>query len=387
MTYSPAQAFAHTSGPRSAKMVLVGEAWGEREEALGGAPFAGESGKELFRMLCEALPDVDPAAAREMLDAMRYGDTWVRAREQWLASAGIMLTNVLALRPPANQLEALCVEKKATPPDYLFPSLARGKYLDPQFLPEVSRLAAELRAIRPNLLVALGNTALWATMGSTNIGSVRGVVAAGATSGACPGTKVLPTYHPAGVLRQWGWRPIVVADLLKAARESKFPEVLRPARRVLVDPSLSEVRSWVERVLRRPPKYLSPDIETASGMITCIGFAASATDAIVIPFVDKRKPSWSYWEDPKVERAAWEQVALLLESPVPKVGQNFIYDLQYITRMGIRPRNCLHDTMLLHHSIFPEIQKGLGFLGSIYTNEAAWKLLRKRKADTEKKDE
>jgi hypothetical protein len=34
------------------------------------------------------------------------------------------------------------------------------------------------------------------------------------------------------------------------------------------------------------------------------------------------------------------------------------------------------DTMLLHHAMYPELPKSLGFLGSIYTNESAWKLMR-----------
>jgi hypothetical protein len=42
--------------------------------------------------------------------------------------------------------------------------------------------------------------------------------------------------------------------------------------------------------------------------------------------------------------------------------------------------------MLLHHALYPEMQKGLGFLGSIYSNEPAWKLLR-GKAEELKKDD
>jgi hypothetical protein len=44
--------------------------------------------------------------------------------------------------------------------------------------------------------------------------------------------------------------------------------------------------------------------------------------------------------------------------------------------------------MLMHHSIMPEMQKGLGFLGSVYTDEPAWKLMRRKRADEpEKADE
>jgi hypothetical protein len=45
--------------------------------------------------------------------------------------------------------------------------------------------------------------------------------------------------------------------------------------------------------------------------------------------------------------------------------------------MGFRVVNCAEDTMLMHHALFPELPKSLGFMGSIYTNEAAWKLIRK----------
>jgi len=64
-----------------------------------------------------------------------------------------------------------------------------------------------------------------------------------------------------------------------------------------------------------------------------------------------------------------------------------MYDLQYILPLGIAARANLEDTMLLHHSHYPEMKKGLGFLGSIYTSEPAWKLMRTMKADTEKRDE
>jgi DNA polymerase I-like protein with 3'-5' exonuclease and polymerase domains len=80
-------------------------------------------------------------------------------------------------------------------------------------------------------------------------------------------------------------------------------------------------------------------------------------------------------------------VEALLASAIPKVFQNGVYDLQYLLRMGLTVNNCAHDTMLLHHSLFPEMKKGLGFLASIYSSEASWKLMRHEKADTVKRDE
>ncbi len=95
----------------------------------------------------------------------------------------------------------------------------------------------------------------------------------------------------------------------------------------------------------------------------------------------------SYWGDESHELRAWACVRALLESPIPKIFQNGLFDITYLSRLGFRPRNVKHDTMLLHHALFPEMQKGLGFLGSVYTNEAAWKLLRRRGHEELKRDE
>jgi DNA polymerase I-like protein with 3'-5' exonuclease and polymerase domains len=174
---------------------------------------------------------------------------------------------------------------------------------------------------------------------------------------------------------------------MKAWRESQWPELRRPERSVIVDPDINEVWAWVEATLRRPSALLACDIETGNRQIKCIGFARSRSEALVVPFVDLVHGQGSYWPSVTDELTAWQAVRALLESQIPKVFQNGVYDLQYILAMGLWPQALVHDTMLLHHSLFPEMQKGLGFLGSIYTSEASWKLMRRHKPDSEKRDE
>lgn len=383
MSYSPLPPFAATSGAKRPKLVLVGEAWGKDEEPLR-KPFVGESGKELWRMLGEALPLVAPELHAAAAAQHRWGSAWVKDREAWLEAAGIAFTNVLALRPPDNKVEALCGTKAEVGPEAAsYPAISKGKYLHPQYLPELERLRAEIQEWKPNCVVALGNAACWALLRATNIGSIRG-----ATTRSDLGVKVLATYHPSGVLRNWSWRPIVVADLMKAAREAEFPELRRPQRQVLINPTLAEIEAWVQTYEASPSPLLSCDIETEAKAIRMVGFATSRDRAIVIPFQDKSKPGWSYWPEHWQEAQAWGFVQRLLEHPSTRIlGQNFLYDMQYLIPVKMNMRNMTEDTMLLHHSMFPELQKGLGFLGSIYTNESSWKLLRKRKADTEKRDE
>ena len=50
--------------------------------------------------------------------------------------------------------------------------------------------------------------------------------------------------------------------------------------------------------------------------------------------------------------------------------------LPHLLTNGFRPTYCQDDTMLLHHALYPEMLKGLGFLGSIYSDEISWKQMR-----------
>lgn len=390
MVYEPLKPFAAYSGAKRPKMLLLGEAWGS-DEAAQRAPFVGASGKLLFEMLGEAMPEVEPELYAHLLDLHRYGLAWVRERDKWFEAAQIGMTNVLNFQPPGNKIEPLCLSKKEVGSSYDLPAITKGKYLDPQFLPELDRLIEEVDLLRPNLVVALGNTASWALLRATNIGSIRGAVTRSNWAGNP--VKTLPTFHPAGVLYQWSWRTIVVADLMKAAREAKFSEIRRPQRRVLIDPSIQDVETyckWLElRADASPiPLEVGGDIETAIGQIKMISFAPSKSEAIVIPFIDEKKPGRSYWPTYELEFRAWKAVRSICEHKnITLVGQNFIYDMQYICPLGIKIARTPEDTMMLHHSIYPEMKKSLGFLGSIYTDESSWKLMRNQKADTEKRDE
>lgn len=394
--HEPLPAFAAWAGPRQPKVLVVGEAFGGDEASLR-RPFVGSAGREFWLMLGEAAPDLAPELHSRATALHRYGaGAWVRERELWLEATGMAFTNVLNFQPPENKIEALCGTKvEVGGANYPLSAIAHGKYLRPEYLGELERLRVEIHSSNPNLIIAAGNTACWALLQTTNISAIRGTIREARvpeSGGGARAYKLLPVFHPASVLYQWAMRPVLVADLLKARREWENREISRPARSVLVDPSEAEVRAWVSETLAGGFEHLAVDIETRAGQITCIGFARSASEALVVPFWLPMRANGpgadpSYWPNAAAEVAVWNEVDRLLSSDIPKIFQNGAYDLQYILRMGLRPRACLADTMLLHHSHFPELRKGLGFLGSIYTNEPAWKLMRTAKPDTEKRDE
>ena len=330
--------------------MIVGEAWGAEEERAR-LPFVGVSGRELSKMLSQAGIN----------------------RHQ------CFLTNVFNLRPqPSNDIKNLCGPKATAIPGR--PRLQQGKYIRAEFAPELARLSDEVHSQRPNLIIALGGTASWALLHDGRISKIRGAIASSPL-----GPKVLPTYHPAAVLRDWSLRTVTLLDLIKARTEAAFPEIRRPHREIWIEPSLNDLEIFNERFIE-PCQRLAFDIETAGPQITCVGFAPNERVSIVVPFVDYRREGGNYWPTHGDEKAAWEFVRLVLESDKLKLAQNGLYDVHYLWRQyGIAVRNFCDDTMLLHHSLQPESPKSLGFLGSIYTNEASWKLMREDKSW--KKDE
>lgn len=361
---------------------LLGEAMGENELRIG-AGFVGASGIELLRMLSEASIITLSSTDYDYLSAFyRTGDP--RQIDMiWRLHPEVHRSNVFQLHPPGNRIEALCGGRKEALPGY--PALVKGKFCRLEFYPHLERLGDELLRIDPHLVVCLGNTALWALCGTTGISKLRGTTST--STHTAGGFKCLSTYHPAAVLRQWELRPVTIADLMKASREAAYPEIRRAEREIWIEPTIKDIIQFREDHIIGAP-ILSVDIETSGNRVTCIGFSPGPRSAIVIPFDDGRKTGRNYWPTAAAERACWDIIRTILSDPKPpKVFQNGLYDIAFLWRAyGIKVFGAEHDTMLLHHALQPESLKGLGFLGSVYANESAWKVERKG-TETIKRDE
>jgi uracil-DNA glycosylase len=350
-------------GQAQAKIMLVGEAPGD-EEIRRGEPFVGAAGRELAYML----------------------------RDAGLERAEFVISNVFRHQPEANRIETFCVDKKVLGPDpYPLPFLRPGQYIRRELLPELARLRREIEKARPNLVIALGNTALWALTGRSGIGKIRGTVC---PSTLVPGQKVLPTYHPSAILRDWSSRVVVVADFLKAKVESEFPEIRRPRRLLWICPTLEDLHEFSSTyIIGRRGEALCPvlsiDIETdpKRGILLCVALAVRNDLALVLPFFDSTKPNYSYWSSPGEEVAAWNWLRCVASHPdIAILGQNYSYDFQWLFRAGVNS-NFTRDTMIKHNALYPELPKSLAFQGSIYTQEPAWKLDRPRGYKVAKREE
>lgn len=285
-----------------------------------------------------------------------------------------LVTNVFDQKLPDNNLAAWCLPLAEARQQGLtdLPPVGSAGFLKSEYRWHLERLRDEILAVNPSIIVPLGPTALWAFTGSACIASARGNIRT--ASHVVPGIKLLPTYDPKFVMQQWKYFSVVARDIERAYYEGASSRSVRlPERKLLVEPTLNEWRDYMPKLLSSD--LLSVDIETGWGQITCIGFAPNANEAISVPFVDLRRPSRSYWPSLQEEYEAWMLVKQILESPVPKLGQNFgMYDAFWlIDRVGIEPRNFLHDTRLMHHAMYPELPKSLQFMAANYTAQGTWK--------------
>lgn len=363
-------------------IMLLGEARGANEDKIKSS-FVGASGVELLRMLSESgIVDLSSSDQEYISRYYTTGDPNMLDMV-WRLHPEVYRTNVFQQHPPGNKIEAFCGGKDTALPGY--PKFLKGKYVRAEYAHELTRLGDEILVHDPNLIICFGNSALWALTGQTGVSKLRGTTTT--STHTVSGYKLISTYHPAAVIRQWELRPTTVMDLVKAKREAEFPEVRRPKREIWIEPSIGDINEFRDRFISGC-SCLSVDIETARNQITCIGFSPSANVAIVIPISDIRRKDGNYWQSADDEREVWKLIReILADRSIKKLFQNGLYDVAFLWRAyGIKVFGAEHDTMLAHHALQPESLKSLGFLGSIYSNESAWKTERK-KSETIKRDE
>lgn len=337
------------------KIAIIGDCYNE-QEAMYRTPFVGGSGDQLNSILIDAGID----------------------------RKDCYLTNVFNLRPDRDDIDRFCCTRSEGRGISGRSALSAGRCVEQAYSRELDRLFADLERVRPNIAILLGNVPCWALLDRQNISKIRGTIT---PSHFLPWLKCLPTYHPSAVNRQYDLRHTTVLDFIKSRVESVFPEIRKPQVEIWLEPSIQDLYKFEAEYISNA-KFLAFDIETAMDQITCVGISPDIQHSIVVPFVDSRKPFGNYWNTPEEEKLGWDWLAKILASPIPKVGQNGLYDIQWLwARAGIPINNYAHDTMLLHHALYPEASKSLDFLGSIYTNHSAWKSERPKSSKGAKKEE
>lgn len=319
------------TGPIPADIMIVGEAPG-RNEVNEGKPFVGASGEELTRMLHEA--------------------GFIRSE--------CFLTNVARRQPPNNDISHFYKRNTAK-------IRIAGEVLEAG----MAALTEEIHNVQPTLIICLGDTALWALTGERGITKWRGSILQ--YDDGAHRCKVLPTYHPAAVLRQWSWRAVAIHDLARArteaerGREVALPDwdfVIRPGFEQVID-RLVELKDYAETYRDEDwPLELAADIETRNSHISCFGIAWSETEAITIPFMAVDHPE-GYWSLEEETAIIYRITELFKEPNIHWIFQNGLYDLQYFARYwGVVPQR-VGDTMIAWHVLWAGLPKSLDFIASL----------------------
>jgi uracil-DNA glycosylase family 4 len=232
-------------------------------------------------------------------------------------------------------------------------------------------LRKELAGIKANVIVVAGNPGLRALSDLSSCAKYRGYVCA---ANKLNNRKIIPTHSFTATIRgAFHQRHVIVSDLQKAKQECEIPEIIRHERQLIYDfANIEEVLQWLEYYMNVP--LLCFDIEVINYEVSCISLSASKDLACVIPIgpTDTRPQGWREDEELQI----WRAVDRVLGNPASeKIVQNGMFDIHFLlTRCGIVVRGKIHDTMIAHSVMYPELPKGLDFLGSIYCgSQEYWK--------------
>ena len=295
-------------GPRNTDLMMVGEAPGRREiQSDVRKPFAGPAGQYLDRMLDNIGLNRD----------------------------NIYITNVLACHPPGDR-DPEPHEIKACKP-----------FLD-----------AQITAVKPKKILALGGVALKALTGRSGITKYRGKPFYLHYDGI-PAIEVIGSFHPSYVRRYPKEYPVLYTDLLRfKGSNSKVTEThYSPIE------NMAAFKALIRELLTSPE--ISFDIETehldpwTGAKMICIGLSNKEGYGYVVPL----ESPWGKWT-PQQLKEIYRLLGAILSNPKAHIiAFNAKFDLMWLWTRGISAR-CDWDPMVasvlidenLPHSLETNIQ-------------------------------
>lgn len=320
------------TGSLEPKLLIVGEAPGKHEDEQG-IPFVGPTGEMLNNFLYKA----------------------------GISRSACYLTNVVKYRPPLNDFTKLNLI---------------GVNLE-DCIKEL--WDNEIKVLKPNCILAIGNEALKAICGVDGILNYRGSILT-ARDGT---TKCVPTIHPAALFSRFGegsetkggldytYAKLIEADIIRAVEESQTREINLPR------PSLTICHSSLDlyRFFQEYEKLdkAASDIESINCVPVCTGFAFNKHHAISVPLL--RKIGNNHLTD--MGDAELDECWRLIDKQYRRlkiIGQNFKYDEFKLGLIGFEIPNVYSDTLIKTRVIFPELpDKRLCTISSLWTRHPFYK--------------
>lgn len=255
------------------------------------------------------------------------------------------------------------------------------------------RLLKELAALPADVpITTLGKFSTWATINEKRLAYARGFVwvaptidektlaAAGRKAAkkggpwaithdilqsraALAGRIVLPTLHPAFILRADNWRPVFTTDIRRVGKWLDGQVDL-----VTLDNAAPYEVTQDTTMLYELGDEVSFDIETNSVNpydceIRCIGLSDGTLTYVLMPWRDEMAPA----------------LTSFFKSRKRIYGHNvYAFDMIAMRQHGIKFDGVeVEDTLLAMHSIASHLPKSLSFAASMFANSTCWKILEK----------
>jgi DNA polymerase-1 len=322
-------------GRKDAKLIIVGEAPGSTE-AYKGRPFVGKAGQLLDTILLST----------------------------GISRSSCYITNVVKERPYKNNIGQFLNFKRNSVEE------------TDEYKCYEKELFEELKQVESHVIVALGKVPLYALTGKEKITKERGSLLKPKPGIGLDDKIIIPAIHPAACLRQYIFKIMLMFDFgrIKKVIETPFEKINIDQeelhKRIITNPSVSQAKNWIAEYSKKSLITGTPisfDIEVINLEVASIGLSYwndNEKTAISIAFKEG-KDLYS----PESELELMIAIGRLLEdSSIKKLGQNLMFDIDFLFRKyGIRTQN-IEDTMLAQAILTPDLPKGLDFICSIYTN-------------------
>lgn len=270
------------------------------------------------------------------------------AGEPFVGRSGQFLTNLLAKaghkRSDINVGNTICCR----PPDNIYP-LDHKWHATTRAEARAGVLHCQRTYMQPLLesrdwrkIIAVGDWALQATTTRKGILVWRGSPLP--LRGTEDRPRVIPTLHPAYLVRDFKYTSAVVSDLRKSLD---------------LPPENYDLYADAPRLATFTSPKVAFDFEwTWDGDITICGISDRLYSAVVGPWAG----------------ACIGEFRRIFENASDLIGHNIIgADTKQFEKFGWHIKARLHDTMLKQHLVQPDFPHALGFVASVFTNKVFWK--------------
>lgn len=226
----------------------------------------------------------------------------------------------------------------------------------------------------PNVqyIVVMGNYALQAITGHSGITKWRGSVVPATIpdhkNGGTRTVSVICLNNPGMIIRD---PKLEVSFNMDVARIKRVLDGTHKPTEVstIIYPSIQQIDDFIDNAIKSPDA-IGHDIETISNQTACIGFADTSSTAICIAFRTRTDQVYSTKEEIYIRKRIQE----LYNSDTRLIAQNGMFDITWQWyKDKLKVPKLWFDTMLAHHTLYPQLPHNLGFLTTQYTDNPYYK--------------